>query len=247
MTENHIPRCHIATVLEHLQGRGLHHLPGQPVSKHHHSFREEVVSNTQPEPALEGEDRDGDEKSLGVCWVARHVAEKLVGVRIPHCAVVPAPIRPWLYKSTLCNQHMAGDGARWVLRSVPTQLFYGSVILCQQNQKHFVLKSGMLLSAPRKLERKGSSKVTAGVCLLRLLASYLPAQQLAESRRPRDDVRGKDLPAVPALAAGGAHGHVEGLGGDPQGGARPHGLRADGGDGPWETEKGQSVLLLWRP
>lgn len=174
-----------------------------------------------------------------------HVAEKLVRVRNPHCAVVPAPIRPWLYRRTLCNQPMAGDGARWVLRSIPTQLFRGSVILCQQHQKHFVLKRGMLLSAPKKVEKR-NSKVTTGVSLSSLLASYLPAQQLVQSRRAGDDVRGKDLPAVPALAAGGAHSHMEGLGRDPQGGARPHGLRADGGDGPWDTERGRSLLLLWR-
>ena len=28
---NHIPKCHIHTFFEHLQGWGLHHLPGQPV------------------------------------------------------------------------------------------------------------------------------------------------------------------------------------------------------------------------
>ena len=28
---NHVPRCHIYTFFKHLRGRGLHHLPGQPV------------------------------------------------------------------------------------------------------------------------------------------------------------------------------------------------------------------------
>jgi len=37
--------------LEHLQGQLL--LPGQPVSVPHHSFKEEVTSNSQSEPPLE--------------------------------------------------------------------------------------------------------------------------------------------------------------------------------------------------
>ena len=28
------PECHIHTFFEHLQGWGLHHLPGQPVHRH---------------------------------------------------------------------------------------------------------------------------------------------------------------------------------------------------------------------
>jgi len=35
MPTNHIPRCHIHTALEHLQGRWLYHLPGQPVPLPH--------------------------------------------------------------------------------------------------------------------------------------------------------------------------------------------------------------------
>jgi len=31
MPTNYIPQCHIHTIPEQLQGRGLHHLPGQPV------------------------------------------------------------------------------------------------------------------------------------------------------------------------------------------------------------------------
>jgi len=29
MPTDYVPQCHISTVLEHLQGRWLHHLPGQ--------------------------------------------------------------------------------------------------------------------------------------------------------------------------------------------------------------------------
>ena len=35
MPTAHVPQCHIHTALEHLQGRGLHHLPGQPVPLPH--------------------------------------------------------------------------------------------------------------------------------------------------------------------------------------------------------------------
>jgi len=48
---DHVPQCHIHTALEHLQGRWLHHLPGQPVPLPHRSCWEDV-SNIQPEPLL---------------------------------------------------------------------------------------------------------------------------------------------------------------------------------------------------
>jgi len=38
MPTNHIPQCHISTVLEHLQWWWLHLLPRQPVPMHHRSF-----------------------------------------------------------------------------------------------------------------------------------------------------------------------------------------------------------------
>ena len=38
--------------LEHLQGRWLHHLSGQPISVPDHSFREVVFPNIYPEPSL---------------------------------------------------------------------------------------------------------------------------------------------------------------------------------------------------
>jgi len=34
---------------EHLQGRWLHHLHGQPIPAPNHSFREEIFPNIQPE------------------------------------------------------------------------------------------------------------------------------------------------------------------------------------------------------
>ena len=43
---------HIHTVLDHLQGRWPHHLPGQPVSEPHHSFWEEIFLNIQSEQLL---------------------------------------------------------------------------------------------------------------------------------------------------------------------------------------------------
>ena len=49
---SHIPQCHISTVLEHLQGQGFHHLPGQPISMHYHSFGEEFFPTIQPDPPL---------------------------------------------------------------------------------------------------------------------------------------------------------------------------------------------------
>jgi len=47
MPTNSVPQCHIHMVLEHLQGRWIHHLPGQPVPVPHHSFKEVVflISN----------------------------------------------------------------------------------------------------------------------------------------------------------------------------------------------------------
>jgi len=48
---NHVPQCHISTVLEYRQGWWLYHLPGQPVPLHHCSVRE-MFTNTQPEPPL---------------------------------------------------------------------------------------------------------------------------------------------------------------------------------------------------
>jgi len=41
----HIPKCHIYTFFEHLQGWGLHHIPGQPVPMPEHSFTKEMFPN----------------------------------------------------------------------------------------------------------------------------------------------------------------------------------------------------------
>ena len=56
---NHIPKCHIYTFIEHLQGRWLSHLPGQPIPMSDHSFSKEIFPNiqsksplTQPEASL---------------------------------------------------------------------------------------------------------------------------------------------------------------------------------------------------
>ena len=49
---NHVPQHHISKVLEHPQGWWPHHLPGKPMPMHHHSFREEIFPNVQPEPLL---------------------------------------------------------------------------------------------------------------------------------------------------------------------------------------------------
>jgi len=38
--------------LEHFQGWGLNHLPGQPIQAPDRSLREEIFCNIQPEPAL---------------------------------------------------------------------------------------------------------------------------------------------------------------------------------------------------
>ena len=48
----YIPQCHISTALEHLQERWFHHLRGQPMPLHHHSFREEIPPSFQPEAPL---------------------------------------------------------------------------------------------------------------------------------------------------------------------------------------------------
>ena len=49
---NHVPKCHIYTVFEHLRGWGFHHLPGQPVAMSDHSFSIEIFPNIQSEPPL---------------------------------------------------------------------------------------------------------------------------------------------------------------------------------------------------
>ena len=47
-------QCHISPFLEHLQGRWLHHLPGQPVPTHYHSswenLRKENLRKFSPQP-----------------------------------------------------------------------------------------------------------------------------------------------------------------------------------------------------
>ena len=50
---NRVPHCYIYTLLEQLQGRWLHHLPGQPIPMYHYSFWEEIVPNIQPERSTE--------------------------------------------------------------------------------------------------------------------------------------------------------------------------------------------------
>jgi len=49
---NHVPKRHIYTFFEPLQGRRLHHCPGQPVSVFHNSFSKEIFPNIQPKPPL---------------------------------------------------------------------------------------------------------------------------------------------------------------------------------------------------
>ena len=49
---NHIPNCHIYTFFEHLQGWGLHHIPGQPVPMSDHSFSKQIFPNIQSKPPL---------------------------------------------------------------------------------------------------------------------------------------------------------------------------------------------------
>ena len=46
---NHVPQHNIQTFFEHLQGRWLHHLSGQPIPVPDHPFREVVFPNVQPE------------------------------------------------------------------------------------------------------------------------------------------------------------------------------------------------------
>jgi len=47
-----IPKCHLYTFFEPLQGWGLPHCPGQPVPMPDHSFSEEIFPNIQSEPPL---------------------------------------------------------------------------------------------------------------------------------------------------------------------------------------------------
>ena len=42
---NHVPKCHIYTFFEHLQGWWLNHFPGQPVLVPDHSFSKEIFPN----------------------------------------------------------------------------------------------------------------------------------------------------------------------------------------------------------
>jgi len=49
---NHVPKGHIHTVFEPLQGRGLPHCPGQPGPSPDHSSSEEIVPDIQSEPPL---------------------------------------------------------------------------------------------------------------------------------------------------------------------------------------------------
>ena len=49
---NHVPQHNIQTLFEHLQGRWLHHLSGQPIPVPDHPFREVVFPNVQPESSL---------------------------------------------------------------------------------------------------------------------------------------------------------------------------------------------------
>jgi len=45
---DHVPKYHIHPFLKDLQGWWPHHLPGEPVPMHHHSFWEEFFPNIQP-------------------------------------------------------------------------------------------------------------------------------------------------------------------------------------------------------
>jgi len=49
---NHVPKCHIYTVFELLQGWGLHRCPGQPGPTPDRSFSKEIFPNIQSEPPL---------------------------------------------------------------------------------------------------------------------------------------------------------------------------------------------------
>lgn len=48
----HAPKCYVSIGLEHLQGGGLHHLPGQPVPLYHHSLNKKLLLISMPEPPL---------------------------------------------------------------------------------------------------------------------------------------------------------------------------------------------------
>lgn len=50
--QNHSIQCHAQSPLEHLQGRWLHHFPGQSVPILNQHFSEEILSDVQPEPPL---------------------------------------------------------------------------------------------------------------------------------------------------------------------------------------------------
>ena len=49
---NHVPKCHVYTVFEPLQGWGAHHCPGQPGPVLHNSFGEEIFPDIRSEPPL---------------------------------------------------------------------------------------------------------------------------------------------------------------------------------------------------
>ena len=49
---NHITKCHVYTFFEHLQGWGLHPLPGQPVPMPDRSFSKEIFPSIQSKPPL---------------------------------------------------------------------------------------------------------------------------------------------------------------------------------------------------
>jgi len=42
---NHIPKCQVHTLFEHLQGWGLNHLPVQPIPMSDRSFSNEIFPN----------------------------------------------------------------------------------------------------------------------------------------------------------------------------------------------------------
>ena len=52
MPTDHVSQCHIYTVLEHLQGWQLHHLPGQSVPVHHHSNTQPSICCSDPQSPL---------------------------------------------------------------------------------------------------------------------------------------------------------------------------------------------------
>jgi len=49
---NYVPKCHIHTAVEPLQGWGLHHCPGQPGPMPDHSCSKEIFPNIQSKPSL---------------------------------------------------------------------------------------------------------------------------------------------------------------------------------------------------